>query len=207
MLIIGLGHKAKHGKDTFANAVKGAFGDKLDIRLASFADPLRREVREAARQLWNATKDPMAFTPEQALRDLCKHYNLPFEEDAPVDEDYPWGKQRVLHQWWGTEYRRAQNPRYWVEQGEWEVNRARAEGADAFIFRDLRFDNEYDFLGDIGAWRIKVSRLGYVSDVPQHVSETRLDNHTFDLHVGVRDGELQLIQDLAVLTFKRLIGL
>lgn len=227
MLVIGLGHKARHGKDTFAAAVQGAFGHKLDIRLASFADPLRQEVREAAEALWNTHKQIAhdfcgdlipPFDPQGALRMLCKVHGIEFEENAPVDADYPWGKQRKLHQYWGTDYRRAQDQEYWTKKGIEVIRNAHKDGADALFFRDMRFPNEYDLIGDlnlgqlglfpeISGWRIKVMRLGFVSDVPEHISETALDHHDFDLRLGVKDGELGLLQDLSVAMFKRLARL
>lgn len=204
MILIGLGHKARNGKDTFAAAVREAYGDQLDIRLMSFADPLRQEVREAAREIFNVNFPGYEFNPQEALRMLCIFHGVRFEENAPVDEDYPWGKQRALHQFWGTDYRRAQDPDYWTKRAIERILAARASGADATFLRDLRFPNEYDLLGDLGGWRLKISRLGYVSDVPQHISETALDHHPFDAHVGVRDGELNLLRELSVDTFKRL---
>lgn len=207
MLLIGLGHKARQGKDTFAQSCKDAYGNKMDIRLASFADPLRAEVREAAQEIFTANFPTYPFDPQVALRMLCIFHGVEFDEYAVPDADYPWGKQRKLHQWWGTEYRRAQDPMYWVKKGIDQIRQAAASGADALLFRDLRFPNEYDFLGEEKGWRIKVMRMGWVSDVPEHISETALDHHDFDLQLGVRDGELELLQDLSILMFKRLAKL
>jgi hypothetical protein len=103
-------------------------------------------------------------------------------------------------QWWGTEYRRAQDPEYWVKKAEQVILQDMADGVDASIWMDLRFKNEYALIGNMGGWRIKISRLGYVSNVPQHVSETELQHHPFDLHIGVGE-DLPLLEDMARHTY------
>jgi hypothetical protein len=204
MLLIGLGHKAKNGKDTVADAIKAAYGMHLDIRLMSFADPLRQEVREAAKALFEIVHPGSPYDAQVGLYLLCGHYNLPFEENAPVDKDYPDGKQRVLHQFWGTDLRRAQDPEYWTKKAIERIQAYKADGADAVVLRDMRFKNEGAVVKELGGWTWKVSRLQWVSDVPQHISETELDDYPFDLHTGVRDGELELLKDMACDVFKRL---
>jgi hypothetical protein len=205
MLLIGLGHEAQHGKDTFAAAVKAAYGSVLNIRLTSFADPLRLEVREAATNLWKEQCGNRPFEGPEALRMLCKQFDLPYEEDAPVDADYPWGKQRVLHQWWGTELRRDQDPEYWVKQAALVVKKAREDGVHALLFRDLRFHNEFDFLGDEEGYRLKIQRIGYISKTPQHISETQLAKRDFDLRLAVHDGHLALLKIMSIQMFGGLL--
>lgn len=207
MILVALGHKARHGKDTFAAACREAYGHKLDMRLMSFADPLRQEVRDAAREIFEKYYPGYDFHPQVALQLLCTFHGVEFEENAPADEDYPWGKQRKLHQWWGTDYRRAQDPDYWTKRAIERINAAKVDGADAIFFRDLRFPNEYDLIGFLEGWRIKVMRLGFNSGVPEHISETALDHHDFDLRLGVKDGHLSLLQEMSVDMFRRIAKL
>ena len=204
MLLIGLGHKARQGKDTFAQECERVLGGVLKIRLHSFADPLRNEVREAAHASFQDAHPGEPFDPQAALRLLCIECGVEYEENAPVDADYPWGKQRKLHQWWGTEYRRAQDDLYWVKKAKAIVEAAQAEGVDVLFFRDVRFPNEYNLIGELGGYRVKVFRPGYVSDVPQHVSETALDDMPFDIQVGVRD-DIALFKRMAVAIFSGLL--
>ncbi len=201
MLILALGHKARNGKDTVAQAIKEAYAHH-DIRLVSFADPLRAEVREAAKEAYAINFPGEEFNSQLALRMLCGLHGVQFEENAIADADYPWGKQRQLHQYWGTEYRRAQDDMYWVKKGMDMIVEAQGTGADAVIFRDLRFPNEYDMIGALGGYRVKVSRLGYDSGVPQHISETALDNNPFDFSIGVCDGHLSALQRLGVALYQ-----
>jgi hypothetical protein len=204
MLLIGLGHKARHGKDTFANTVKENFGELLDIRLHSFADPLRAEVTAEAYKLFQLHYPANPFNGQRALEIVCDFYNQPFDPTAPVDETYPWGKQRVLLQWWGTEYRRSQDPQYWTSKGRALIQEARRTGADAIIFRDMRFWNEFDLITEEGGITGKIERLFFESGVPEHISETELDSAPFGFHLAIPDGQLELLQEMSIQIFQKL---
>ena len=87
MLLIGLGHKAQQGKDTFAEECKRLFGADIKIGLHSFADPLREEVRQAARACFADLCPGVEFDPQKALRLLCLTHDVEFEENAKPDVD------------------------------------------------------------------------------------------------------------------------
>jgi len=205
LLLIGLGHKARQGKDTFASECKRAFGRYLNIELHSFADPLREEVREAAKAIFAEAYPDAVFYPQTALRLLCKRVGVEFEENAVRDDDYPWGKQRKLHQWWGTDYRRADDDLYWVKKADAIIENARNTATDVVFFRDLRFPNEFSLMKGQGGYCVKVHRPGWVSDVPQHISETALDGVPFDIEIGVKDENLPLLKQMASQIFLGLL--
>jgi hypothetical protein len=202
MLIIGLGHKARQGKGECVQALlqanqDGRFGK---ITTLSFAGALREEVMAAAHQLYEQNFGPdHPFNGHAAMRMVCAYFDQPFEENPLVDATYPYGKQRVLLQWYGTEYRRAQDKDYWVKRGMYS---AANSGADLVVFDDVRFPNEYTYIGAAGGVRVKVSRLGWKSDVPEHESETALNDHAFDVSLAVADGRLPLLKS----TFVHLVG-
>jgi len=201
MLLVGLGHKAQQGKDTFAQACKDIYGHVLDIRLHSFADPLREEVRNEAIRLFSMRFPAAEFDPSVALRLLCDACGVHFEENSEVNADYPWGRQRALHQYWGTEFRRHQDEHYWTKKAEEIIVKARESRADAVIFRDMRFFNEYDLVEKHGGMRVKIFRPGYLSKTRHHVSETELDDAPFDLQLGFPDSRLDLLHETARFLF------
>ena len=208
MLIIGLGHEAQHGKDTFADAVYAKYKDSLDIRLISFADALRKETHDLSRLLWVAKWGSLApFNGHEAMRLLLRHFDKEelFEEKPLVDVTYPYGKQRKFLQWYGTDYRRKEfGDDYWIRRADDKVEEFRTEGANVVIFRDMRFDNEYEYIGSKGGYRIKVKRLNFDNGVPKHESETALANHTFDLQLHVSDGMLDVLLAMAPAMFAAL---
>lgn len=197
-VVIALGHKARQGKGEVVakfQELAGYLG--LTFEKISFADALREEVKAKAEELFYnryGTLGQAHFDGHEAMRTICEYFGQPFDENPLVDKVYPWGKQRKLYQFYGTEYRRAQDEDYWVKRAEEKIY---ASKADVIGFDDLRFVNEYDMIGRLGGLRVKISRLGWVSDVPEHVSETALDGYQFDASIAVADGRLPMLQALA----------
>jgi hypothetical protein len=205
MLILGLGHKAKQGKGEVANFLTRRFGDVHTIVVQSFATDLREELRSEGIRLWRLKSDPsLPFDGRLAMKMVCEYYGVEYDPNAPVDPLNPWGKQRKLQQWYATDYRRAQDPYYWSKRAFSRLDRLKA---DAVIFDDLRFPDEYDGIHDRGGYCAKISRLGWKSDVPEHISETILDGHPFDAHLGVKNGELPLLFSISASFYSEVANL
>lgn len=158
MLVIGFGHRARQGKNTAAQAVLEACPLETQVRLYAFGDALRREVRVACSQ-------------------MCGQYGLieSFQEagliPAWVKAEEP--KPRSLLQWWGTDYRRKQDPDYWVKRLRATLTDHNPEIA---LITDVRFPNEADFIHSIGGMLVKVTRIGKPDvQVHEHPSEAALD--------------------------------
>lgn len=109
------------GKTYIANA----WCDIVDGQRLSFADAVRREVAEA-----------LAATDDQG-RSAVEFYALLM--DPATKDEY-----RSLTQVWGTEFRRAQNPDYWVEKVA--VLLAKTGAVTPLVVDDCRFPNEYETL-------------------------------------------------------------
>lgn len=95
--------------------------------------------------------------------------------------------RRIL-QWWGTEYRRAQDPDYWTKAWGRKV-----EGLDLarlhVLVDDVRFMNELQVIKEHGGLVVKVERPGF-DGANNHASETSLDDyHAWD-GVLLNDGTL-----------------
>jgi hypothetical protein len=175
------------------------------IVVQSFATDLREELRSEAIRLWQLKADPsQPFDGRLAMKMVCDHYGVEFDPNASVDSLNPWGKQRRLQQWYATDYRRAEDPYYWSERAFSKVDRLKA---DAVIFDDLRFPDEYDGIHHRGGYCAKISRLGWKSDVPEHISETSLDGHPFDAHLGVRNGEPPLLFSMTAAFYSEIANL
>lgn len=213
-LILGLGNKARHGKDSFAQSIIRYYGN-LDavyskhqmtpnhkptiIQHLSFADALYKEVN--------------AFLATQAGRNWMDGFrgmrpdgvtSIPdwVTPDNPlVDPRAPLGKFTKLLQWWGTEYRRSQDQNYWVNQWKAAVN------PNAFIVfsTDMRFFNEAQAIKDLGGYTIQINRLNVdgtpfvdTSRDPNHPSERQLDYYNYDFKITVKTGDLVLLDEWAV---------
>lgn len=157
MLLIGFGHKARQGKNTAAVAVLNATPLDSHARLYAYADALRAEVK-------------------RATSDAGGVYELTQSMNCPKWVMPEMGKQRTLLQWWGTDYRRSQDPDYWVKRMEETLER---DHPDIAIITDVRFPNEAEAIHRLGGYLVKVERTTKPDViVPAHPSEQALDGYT-----------------------------
>ena len=165
MLLIGFGHKARQGKNTAAVALLNAMPVDCRARIYAYADALRREVRNEITRYGSVAGLLMAS------RYRADERRIP---DWVIDEG--GGKPRTLLQWWGTNYRRAQDPLYWVKRLQVTLDQ---EQPDAALITDVRFPNEADAIHERGGYVVKVTRTGKLDiDVHAHESEQAMDDYT-----------------------------
>ena len=109
----------------------------------------------------------------------------------PADPGFFWQKPysdpvRRLLQWWGTDFRRTEDPDYWVNMTE---RYARKQEPRIPVFTDVRFPNEADMIRRNGGFIVRVmappevreQRLGMVP--PLHASEIAMDDYRVDMHI------------------------
>jgi hypothetical protein len=162
MLIVGFGHKARQGKNTAAVGMLSAAPLECHARIYAYADALRAEVKQEIKRFHGYV--------ELLLVHYREHLALP---DWVQSEE---GKPRTLLQWWGTDYRRAQDPNYWVKRLQETLDRDNPEIA---LITDVRFRNEADTIHKMGGFLVKVTRTTKPDvKVPAHPSEQDLDGYT-----------------------------
>lgn len=160
--LIGLTGQAGAGKDLVA-----AFLKMRSFARFGFADEVRKEV--ASNQ---------ALLHQIAIHGLKKDdfYKKPLH---PL--------LRKILQTHGTEYRRSQDPEYWIKKLKQNIE---SSNVGAIVISDVRFQNEAAFIKeyapDSEIWR--VDRPGLQSD--SHVSEQEYLQIKPD-HVISNDGDLQ----------------
>lgn len=224
--VLGFGHRARHGKDTVAAAIRAARGQTLhaygkkdapldawttgyDIRLYSFAKELKEEVNAVYEQhgSWPSTFLHLR-TAGVPLKDGSRLL-IPSWVYMEVDPDMndplcPYGKHRALLQWWGSEYRRNNfGENYWVERA---AARLAAEKPEIALFTDMRFPNEMAFIKEYGL-AIKVQRPGLASP-NAHISEEALahvPDNEWDAII-TNDGSLEDLKTKAVQVFDDLMA-
>jgi hypothetical protein len=205
MLILGIGYKARQGKGTAAQAIIDSQKAELDIRGYGFGDALKREVNAAAVEaggmfaLFNElalTGAPLPGGQRIKIPDWVKYEPEPDMTD-PLS---PLGKHRTLLQWWGSEYRRAQDSFYWVKAMR---DTLKAEMPQVAVISDMRFKNEMLWVKANQGFTIKVSRLGFndFSTNPSHHSESELDNAPFDFEIQHSEGDVGELEKCAVEVF------
>lgn len=161
MRVIGFGHRARQGKNTAALAILNACPLPTHVALYAFADALRMEVRSACAK----------FGGQFALIQAWKEVGL-----MPEWVHFEEPKPRPLLQWWGTDFRRKQDPNYWVKRLRKTLNDHRP---DVALITDVRFRNEADLIHELGGTLVEVERIGVPDvDVQEHRSESELDGYT-----------------------------
>lgn len=182
MILIGLGYKARQGKNYVANYMKE---QDPSIKFYAFADELKlycKENHDRLLPLWqlaNQTKQQPA----------CK--------DDPI-----YGYTPIL-QWYGTDVARKQNPNCWVEALD---ARLKQEAPEIAVITDVRFPNEAAYIKEKGGYLVEVTRLKEdgtqfldTTRDPKHPSETALENYPYwDFVVLCKDGDLLGLKRKAV---------
>ena len=203
--LIGLTGHANAGKDTVAAILEIHTG----AAVLAFADGLYQEVGRAfdvspeAVLANRSTKEhPMDCLALYQCMDAGFVAALPEHIRA---EPYKARSPRNILQWWGTEYRRAQNRSYWVRSAEHSIRSAQADlnPPPCIVVTDVRFPNEARLIRDLGGVLWKIQRPGAVPALTGHASEVSGDEFAPDLTINnqhdVRHLEglvLQLWQEL-----------
>lgn len=201
MNIIGISGKIGCGKTTLADILGRELRWSLRI---SFAELIKLEASEAFGfpLAWCYSpegKEQTVSVPRSRKKrtELFSTYDrqLPFKKGRPVTV-------RELLQWWGTDYRRAQNPDYWLWEMSHALDDAREAGAEHVIIDDVRFPNEAAMIQ-----QHKRGLLVRLDPYPGwepgpyagHVSETSLDDYQdFDLRRRPLLGERPMVADEVV---------
>jgi len=180
-MIIGLAGKAQSGKDEFASvavaefgAVRVAFGDAVKEEVATFLD--KHNVRWEHRHLWGDGKDK-----EATLR--MSHYDRPkrgtlakfLTTHGDYSNGYHYFTPRSLLQFYGTEYRRAKYPDYWVLKAAHKMT----DSSKLYVVSDCRFENEVQYLCSTGGKIVEIIRPSRMSiSNPAHASERGFSEFT-----------------------------
>lgn len=144
-MIIGLCGYAGAGKDYVYNYLQET--SPLTVGRVAFADGVRDEV--ATEVLAAVGVDPLFVE--------CGTWAKPYTD-----------AQRWILQMYGTEYRRAQDPLYWVKRGLKVAHEALGGGwVDIVVITDVRFRNEAEHIQDDGGQVYEVK-------APEHVRAERL---------------------------------
>lgn len=166
--IIGLGGAPRSGKNTASRIILERF---RGVEVA-FADALRREVAQA----WNTSPDIPALHEDKdtALFDMSSCRDEEFRKLAGPGL---MRGRRVL-QLWGTEYRRRQDPDYWVKR---LAERIELLNEGTIVVTDVRFRNEVELIHHLNGSIIQIDRAGTV--LSDHASDRPLTRPEYDYRI------------------------
>lgn len=205
-IVLALAGPKECGKDTVADFLVTHCGF---VKLA-FADALRAEVSDA-----------FGIEPLHLVRRETKEHPMSALALAKCGSDGFVGRMIINHQesggtgvleaprsprqimqWWGTEYRRAQDPDYWTKQTGARISYMMRERiAHRFVITDCRFDNEADMVRQVHGGHVwQVTRPGREVPAGSHVSETTGEAFKPEAVID-NSGSLQELQERVLGTF------
>lgn len=168
-IIIALTGPAGAGKDTVADfLVEHHVYTKL-----AFADALRNEVGRAFDvSIQLLTQRETKEHPMSALA-LQRCMDQGFMARVAIGKSWSTPRSpRQIMQWWGTEYRRAQDQHYWVDAFMTRLIKEHQQGNYRFVVTDVRRENEAELLRELGASLWQITRPGFEPQPGAHSSET-----------------------------------
>lgn len=175
------------------------------IKRFAFADDLKQELYDALSNQYNPYWDVAPFN-FLLLPHTPEAYGGLVTSDIPLGDKIAWVNEhrtelRPVLQHYGTEYRRAQSPFYWVKCLS---DRISAEDPQIALVSDVRFKSEFFYIKSVGGYVTRITRYGYTDPNcdPNHVSETELDKVPFDFEINVLDGEVDQLRKDAVTVFE-----
>lgn len=199
-ILIGIGGKMRHGKDTTADIIIKNFGRKYDIRKYSLAAPLKAGLYDLLLNQHDPYWGVRNFLKVPHPRTNETYFN---EEDKIAWVNAHKEELREDLQFYGTEWCRKGNPFYWVRKLDERIAKDQPQIA---VIPDIRQSNEYAYVGGNGGFLIKVIRQGYIYDpgTMNHVSETALDGRQWHFEITVGDGDLQELERDVIWVFERI---
>jgi len=187
-MIIGVSGKIGAGKSTFSQLAVKEFGAKR----VAFADAVKEEVTEYLKSIKVPFKKANLYgTQDEKAQGFVLTPRFFDAVSGPSHELYLFLMQhpnttltfRFLMQWWGTEYRRAQDPDYWVKKAF-----EKCWGGGIHIIDDVRFKNEAEAVLAADGWLVRVNRKGHTG---KHASEIDLDDYDHWDKVIKNNGDLK----------------
>ncbi|MCF6266760.1 MAG: hypothetical protein L3J57_09475 [Desulfuromusa sp.] len=213
-MIIGFAGKAASGKTSAAKHLLERSNSNMVILPMALA--LREEVENFIREVGAEAYVPLVYgdqddkvrvfhIDEKSALEQCPMW-ANFVADNQDIQDLP-GQSAVsvrrLLQWWGTEYRRAQDPDYWTKA--WEVKLQEYDLATTHVLvDDVRFVNELEIIKKNGGIFVKIERPGF-NGANDHSSENSLDHYSdWDLVIQ-NDGSLEQFKQQVEIRILRLL--
>lgn len=187
MKLIGLSGPAGVGKDSVADYLVENHG----FTKFSFSDALYAEVAAAfgidVKVLY--ARDTKEKDMEALQYFYCNDHafkNVMFEQARALGVKYPtdkWFSPRQVLQWWGTEYRRKQDPQYWIKRAELTLQAYLELAVEdpktpraGLVNSSVRFPNEVEFIRKWNGEVWHLTRPGYEMQAAAaaHVAEQGL---------------------------------
>lgn len=218
MIVVGIGHKARQGKDYFCKYLVERGVQNAHIHIIHFADALYEEVRNIERKYPLIQIEPYSTEGRRFFSILHNsatgsRLTNSFEYCPSLEKLMQqrnitkyWGmdeKDSEILQIWGTDIRRNYfDPDYWVKRLEKKLQAiSLLPGNHLVLIPDTRFLNELALIINYGGYYVEVARINedgsrYIAKDrdPQHRSETELDQAPAHYFATCYSGDLDRLK-------------
>jgi len=188
--LVGLGHRARSGKDSVANILKNKFNN---VKIIHWADGVYEECTNEGGSLPLIRQTIRTETKTWYVKVLSDK-EVPYLHKIFIERDIieyqgMLKKDPEILQFWGTNFRREFFGKdYWVKRTFDKIEQIAQEGFQGYILiPDTRFKNEAIAIKEPGGYYIKVVRTNengsmYIAKDrdPNHSSEIDLEDFTAD---------------------------
>lgn len=207
-IIIGLGNKARQGKDIAASYISSI---RKNVNILHLADELYNEVKLPSNTLIKRENDIYHLYDkntdsyiEKSIDEVPTLHSI-FEKRAIDKYEKMIDKDPEILQFWGTNFRRQQNENYWIEQLDKKLKDLELNSDNQFnehmpqiiLIPDLRFKNELEYIKQNNGYFIRITRVEndkqYIDDErsKDHISETELDDIEEDYCIYAFSGDFK----------------
>tara|TARA_Y100000022_G_scaffold56154_1_gene47912 strand:+ start:1529 stop:2077 length:549 start_codon:yes stop_codon:yes gene_type:complete len=161
MKLIGITGLARAGKDSFYNFSKPILeSNQEEHNRYAFADALKEESDELLSKYVGIS----AFTEKTSEKEIIRPFLVTY----------------------GTHVRRKLNKNCWIEKIHDRVKSEIENGSWVFI-TDVRYENEIDWIHDLGGKAIHIHREGNVAPNPEELENDPILRAKADHHVSWKD--------------------
>jgi hypothetical protein len=182
-LVIGFTAALGAGKDVAGQHLVSKHG----FTRVAFADPLKQEVMRILPRTCREMIKKILASRHGGIHTL--QFSDEQLDEAVRREIYIFKHEpfRALLQEWGTDFRRTEDPEYWIKKWRAAVARVHA-GEGPVVATDCRFPNEAQSVKALGGYVVRIERPGHQTD-KTHISETAMAEWPAD-YTLVNDGTL-----------------
>ena len=177
-MIIGLGSKARQGKDIAGEAIVNYYNNRLAAAEKHFGSVSEDKYPKAR-----------VFKFADALYKVCREEYGMKEKDARLLQKIGDGRREEF----GLDY--------WINQLRPELEKFKG----VKIITDVRYINEADFIKSLGGYTVQIFRLTedgtpYITNDrdPNFISEVQLDNYNWDFKLINSHGHIALLGEQAI---------
>lgn len=197
MLLIGFAGPMGVGKDTYGNAIKEEMALRgYETVHCILSEPLREELNRLIQLFKDSLDDSKISTvmdiPIEQIPILRELHDAAYRVDKEYTAYSRTPELRSFIQYYGTDFRRGQNPNYWINKlGEYI---AKHKNKNAFFYiTDIRQPNEAEFVKSLSGVvvrlfaekEVRVARL--LSRDGKEPTKENLENHTETAHLKYKE--------------------